>query len=106
MVSYAIEPLITLTSLSHRLFDSTVPILYREDRQGAEERAWACYEELLESGRKLGVYPYRIGTRTMESLVSSDDGSHWNIVKRIKDSLDPLDIIAPGRYCPTERAYR
>ncbi len=102
---YAIEPLITLTSLSHRLFDSTVPILYRSELPGAEERAWACYDALLEAGKEMGYFPYRVGTRTMKKLTSMDDGTHWSVVQKIKQALDPNDIIAPGRYCPTERAY-
>lgn len=102
---FAIEPLITLTSLSHRLFDSTVPILYRSEVPGAEERARACYDALFDAGKEMGFFPYRVGTRTMEKLTGMDDGTHWSVVERIKKALDPNDIIAPGRYCPTERAY-
>ncbi|MCG8652292.1 MAG: FAD-binding oxidoreductase, partial [Pirellulales bacterium] len=98
--AHKIEPLITLTSLSHRLFDSTVPILYRPEQPGAVDRAKACYEALLEAGAKIGCLPYRVGTEQMERIIAMGDGSHWAAVGKLKEAFDPHNLIAPGRYCP------
>ncbi len=95
---HGIEPLITLTSLSDRLFDSTVPLLYNPEEPGASEMAHHCYTALLEQGRAMGCLPYRVGTQTMSRLQSFDDGSHAPLIQQLKQAIDPNRIIAPGRY--------
>ena len=94
---HAIEPLITLTTLSERLLDSTVPILYRPTEDGATERANECYQRLVEECLKLGCSPYRLKTSSMSSLPDKNN-SHWSIVNKLKLAIDPDDLISPGRY--------
>jgi 4-cresol dehydrogenase (hydroxylating) flavoprotein subunit len=97
--SYGIEPLITLTSLSDRCFDSSVPLLFdgREPSQAA--RARACYRALLEGGRREGFLPYRLGIQAMDWLRPADAPCS-GIAAAIKSAVDPGGIIAPGRYVP------
>lgn len=100
---HQIEPLITLTSLSQRLFDATIPILYRPEIAGAKDRAHACFDALLEAGRQLGCLPYRVGTSTISRMIEFGDGTHWTLVNKLKQAIDPQDLMSPGRYCPTEK---
>ncbi len=93
---YRIEPLITLTSLSDRCFDSTVPILFDRTDSAAAERAHSCYEALLVAGQALGFVPYRLGVQSMHILNHQD--AVPALLKRIKQAVDPQGIIAPGRY--------
>lgn len=95
---YGIEPLITLTTLSHRLFDSTVPLLYRKDEPGAQERAQGCYDELLKECSSRGFVPYRVGVRSMPHLASIGQFNAWELSSRLRQSIDPQDLISPGRY--------
>jgi 4-cresol dehydrogenase (hydroxylating) flavoprotein subunit len=99
---HRIEPLITLTSLSDRCFDSSVPLLF--DRRDANQTANAqsCYQALLEAGRREGFLPYRLGIGSMSWLTDSD-APCWEMVAAIKSVLDPEGIIAPGRYVPLPR---
>ncbi|MEO1525538.1 MAG: FAD-binding oxidoreductase [Planctomycetota bacterium] len=96
--AHGIEPLITLTSLSDRLFDSTVPILYRKSESGAAERAQACYEALFDAGKTLGCVPYRITTKSMQRVTRDGFDTHFDFVSRLKNAVDPNGLIAPGRY--------
>ncbi|MBU4477807.1 MAG: FAD-binding oxidoreductase [Elusimicrobia bacterium] len=96
---HQIEPLITLTSLSPRVFDSTVPILFDANNPEESDRADACYRELFETGRTEGYLPYRMGVQYM-NLVTGADTSYWRLVQSLKQTVDPDDILAPGRYCP------
>ena len=93
-----IEPLITLTSISERCFDSTIPILFdlndKDERLGAQD----CYRSLLELSREMGVFPYRVDVQTMRELFDSAEGSCSAILRKIKDAIDPNHIISPGRY--------
>lgn len=95
-----IEPLITLTSVSDRCFDSTVPIIFDPKNPQEVIQAKACFQELLWEGRKLGFFPYRANIDMMSDLVDVDK-TFWAMQKTIKDAIDPDGIIAPGRYSST-----
>ncbi len=53
---HGVEPLITLTSVSERCFDSTVPILFNRADADEAGRAERCYAELVEACRPLGCF--------------------------------------------------
>lgn len=95
---YKMEPLITLTSLNHMIFDSTIPILFSKDDLNNETlNAHNCYNELLRIGREKGFFPYRMGVAHMEELTKMAP-KFFDIQGLIKKALDPKNIIAPGRY--------
>ena len=94
---YGIEPLITLTSLSERLFDSTVPLLFDRNDPAATAAAAACFDELLHSGKAQGWFPYRVGIGAMPALMGMQDNAR-SFHERLRRTLDPHDILAPGRY--------
>lgn len=95
-IKHRIEPLITLTSLSERCWDSTVPILF--DRANPEEcaNAQSCYQELLATGRELGFIPYRLASHSMD--FPSSHQATPELLKVLKQAIDPHNILAPGRY--------
>lgn len=94
---HGMEPLLTFTSVNERLFDSTVPLLFDRSQPEAVERARACYKELLEEGRKIGVFPYRVGVDTMEAIKGRQTHS-LAFHAKLKQALDPVNLLAPGRY--------
>jgi 4-cresol dehydrogenase (hydroxylating) len=96
---YGIEPLITLTSLSHLCFDSTIPILFDRNDPQEVERAEECFKELFNRGLAQGVPPYRVGANHMAQLTNMQC-THWKTVGRMKEAIDPNNILAPGRYSP------
>ena len=97
---YGIEPLITLTSLSDRCFDCTVPLLYNGENQLRGAQAKACYAALVDAGMKEGFVPYRLNIDAMASM-GVKLGKNWQLISDIKSVLDPLGLIAPGRYSPS-----
>jgi 4-cresol dehydrogenase (hydroxylating) len=97
---HGIEPLITLTSLSERCFDSTVPLLFDRGSERETENAHACYRALLSAGLRAGCFPYRVGVEHMPDIVDPRQ-PFWKLVGTLKDALDPQHILAPGRYSPT-----
>lgn len=102
MRRHAFEPLVTLTSLSERCFDSSVPIIFDRSSAEAARRAQACYRELLESGSVLGYVPYRVHVDAMPEL-TQQISVHWDLADKLKAVVDPHAIMAPGRY---SRAHR
>ena len=97
---FGINPLITLTTISERCFDSTVPILF--DPTVDEARARDCYRMLFEEGSKRGFFPYRMNLQSMGLYTDNEDSVYWRTVSRIKDAIDPERLIAPGRYHPSQ----
>lgn len=96
---HGLEPLITLTSLSNRLFDSTVPLLFDRQSEAETRNAQACLRLLLEEGRTRGYAPYRLGVDNMDWLFSQD-AQAWSFSAGLKRSIDPDGIFSPGRYTP------
>jgi hypothetical protein len=99
-LTHGIEPLITLTTLSDRCFDSSVPLLFDRRSPAETERATACYDALFEAGRRQGFLPYRLGVSAMSRLTETP-APFWDLVRTIKAAVDPDDLVAPGRYAPT-----
>ncbi|RZJ10176.1 MAG: FAD-binding oxidoreductase [Acidovorax sp.] len=96
-LQHGFEPLITLTSLSDRCFDSSVPLLFDGRSSADKERAQRCYEALFEEGRQLGIVPYRVGSQAFHLLDTPDD-SALALGRSLKRQLDPHNILSPGRY--------
>jgi 4-cresol dehydrogenase (hydroxylating) len=94
---HGFECCITLTTVTHRSFDCTLPILYNKDDLDETKRASACYEELLNECMKQGYIPYRFGIQSMAQIAGTKD-IFWDVVERLKNALDPNGIISPGRY--------
>lgn len=94
---HGMEPLITLTSLGDRLFDSTVPLLFERDDPAAAARARQCLSELINQGRALGFHPYRLGIDSMVDYVGQHPCSA-QLQSRIKAAVDPGNIMSTGRY--------
>jgi hypothetical protein len=94
---HALEPLITLTSLNGQLFDSTVPLLFDRSDPRAVVSAQLCYRELLTTGRLQGWFPYRLGVDAMDELAALQTDSRA-FTARLRQSIDPQGLMAPGRY--------
>ena len=94
---HGMEPLITLTSLSDTVWDSTVPLIFdREDRQACSA-AERCHRRLFAAGREIGCFPYRVGVMDMDVLGEVLGGSK-DFHARLRAALDPAGILSPGRY--------
>ncbi|PXX90740.1 FAD-linked oxidase [Marinobacter vulgaris] len=96
---YGVNPLITLTTVNDRCFDSTVPLLFDRRDADATARANSCYRALFEAGQKEGFLPYRLNIDAM-GVLNTDSSSFSRLASRLKAAVDPNFILAPGRYVP------
>lgn len=94
---FGIEPLITFTALSDKVFDSTVPLLFDRDEPGAADTTQACFIELMNRGRNSGWFPYRVGIDAMPALLEMQKDSRI-FHERLRVALDPYNLMSPGRY--------
>ena len=96
-LQYGMEPLLTLTTISDKLFDSTVPLLFDKTDPAAANAAMLCYQDLLKTGKSMGYFPYRVGVSTMDA-VSKEQLHAKAFHARLRATLDPSNILSPGRY--------
>ncbi|RZJ60100.1 MAG: FAD-binding oxidoreductase [Acidovorax sp.] len=96
-LQHGFEPLITLTSLSNRCFDSSIPLLFDARSPIEKDRAERCYRMLFDEGRRLGIVPYRMGSQAFHLLHAEGD-TGLDLGRSLKRLLDPHGIISPGRY--------
>jgi 4-cresol dehydrogenase (hydroxylating) len=97
MLEHGFEPMLALLA-QHDRTAYLVPILcFDRDVPGEDERAMACHDVLLAELIAAGYPPYRLGVQSMHSLPAPTDDS-LAIIERLKRTLDPNDILAPGRY--------
>ena len=89
----------TLTTVTARAFDCTLPILFDRTNDEDVSRAKRCYEELLDTCANNGFFPYRVHSKSMSALQNRSK-SYWEFCETIKNSIDPDGIISPGRYQP------
>lgn len=96
---YGINPLITLTTINDRCFDSTVPLLFDRTDEQATARANECYRVLFSEGQREGFLPYRLNIDAMDRL-NTDGSAFFRLTSQLKAAIDPDFILAPGRYVP------
>lgn len=94
---YGLNPLVTLTTINNRCFDSTVPLLFDRSDPEAVARAQAGYRELVAEGARAGFLPYRLNNDAMD-LLSDLAPVYSEMAGRLKTAIDPDHLIAPGRY--------
>jgi 4-cresol dehydrogenase (hydroxylating) len=96
MTSFNMEPLITFTNLRHDCIDSTVPIVFNLDSEEETAQAHACLNALINQGREYGFVPYRLPIQQQQTLDKTSP--FWRSVGAIKESLDPNNVLSPGKY--------
>jgi 4-cresol dehydrogenase (hydroxylating) len=96
---YGFDLFATFSMINERALGGVLTVAYdKEDPQEAA-RARACHDEVFAHMFEAGYIPYRVGNHAMGRLDPQGD-SYWRTVGAIKAALDPVGILAPGRYQP------
>lgn len=91
------EPNIAINCSTSRSIKMFIAIMYDRLELGQDQKAMECHNQLLEFLMNSGYIPYRLGIQSMSCLSTSDD-NYNQLLKNIKQELDPNNILAPGRY--------
>lgn len=92
---YGFPEAVSLTTVNERCAMGVIPIIY--DRPADKDRAHECFRLLLESGKQVGCFPYRLNIAAMEQLPKEGE-SFWRLASAIKTAIDPDRLFSPGRY--------
>jgi 4-cresol dehydrogenase (hydroxylating) len=101
MLAEGFDPIIAIALIDERVVYVNVVIVFDRDVPGEDDRALVCHARLSRHLADLGYYPYRLGIQSMTQLAAGDD-AYATLLARIKRTLDPRGILAPGRYMPTK----
>lgn len=96
---HGFEPMISITVLTDRTISCIISISYDRDLPGEDERAMLCHQELLADLARMGYYSYRLSIGAMSATMELP-GAYTELLAKIKHTLDPAGILAPGRYIP------
>jgi 4-cresol dehydrogenase (hydroxylating) len=96
---YGFDLFATFSMITERALGGVLSVAYDKENPDEVTRAHACYRETFDRMMEAGYIPYRVGNHSMGDLDPNRD-VYWSTVARIKEALDPMGIIAPGRYEP------
>jgi 4-cresol dehydrogenase (hydroxylating) flavoprotein subunit len=96
MLRHGFEPMISLTVLTDRTLSCIISLGYDRDAPGEDQKALACYRELLDRLALDGYHSYRLPVGSMSAMGNS--GDYHELLQTLKWTLDPQEILAPGRY--------
>jgi len=96
LLEFGFEPSISMTLITERAAACVISICYDRREPGQDDQAMACYRRLQAELTELGYYSYRLGIQSMSEAGGAD--GHADLVRTIKDAVDPNGILAPGRY--------
>jgi 4-cresol dehydrogenase (hydroxylating) len=100
LLRYGFEPAISLTMITERSLACVISIAYDRHVPGEDEQASACHRELLRRLADAGFHCYRMTSHSSAGLKPSP--GYDGLLRTLKRSLDPNQILAPGRYQPPE----
>ena len=96
-ISQNLEPMCMFFAMSQWYMKSFIVIMFDRDAPGEEERAQLCHDEIFARLQKAGYPPVRLGIQSMH-LGAPSEQSYVNLIRDLKKTLDPNDVVAPGRY--------
>ena len=94
---YGLVPYTTMNIINTRTLEHVINLSFRRSDKEQADRAHACIKDLDKAFRAEGYLPYRLGIQQMKDLIDPAD-SYWQTVRDLKQTLDPNNIISPGRY--------
>ena len=96
MLCHGFEPQISLTLITDRIVTCVVSICYDRDISGEDERAAACHRNLRRLLSEEGYPCYRMGIQSMADM--DEPTGYHNLLHSLKKTLDPRNVLSPGRY--------
>lgn len=94
---HGFEPNYSVRCSADRSLEIISFLIYDRDTPGDDERAMACHDEQLERLLAAGHVPCRLGIQNIDAMPEPEPG-YRELRRRLKQTLDPNGILAPGRY--------
>lgn len=102
LLAAGFEPPLSLGFYDGRVTHVLCPILFDREAAGEDGRALECFHHTSASLEERDYIPYRLGIGPAQRPPAPSDDSP-QVLQRLKKTLDPADVVAPGRY--DQRAF-
>ncbi|HWC95105.1 MAG TPA: FAD-binding oxidoreductase [Candidatus Sulfopaludibacter sp.] len=96
VLKHGFEPAISLTVITERALACIISLAWDRAQEGEDQRAMACYRSLLDACANQGYHSYRLSVGSMDAM--GQTGTYFNLLQKLKSTVDPGDILSPGRY--------
>jgi len=96
VLQHGFEPAISLTAVGERALACIISIAYDREVPGEDQKAMACYRDLIQKLAEHGYHSYRLSIAMMSAM--GEPGTYTGLMNDMKRILDPAGILAPGRY--------
>ncbi|MBI3206896.1 MAG: FAD-binding oxidoreductase [Myxococcales bacterium] len=97
MLAHGFDPLVVLLCHAERTLQLLPMIVFDREHADADARALACHDALIATLAADGHLPQRLALPAMGGLPPPRD-DFSAVLARLKQALDPLGVLAPGRY--------
>lgn len=97
LARHAFEPILIIGAITGRVLYINVDITYDREVEGEDQKALACHDAMLRRLIEAGYIPYRLGIQSTGLLPEPHDDT-GELLATLKKTLDPNNILAPGRY--------
>ena len=94
---YQFEMPLTITLVEPERVVGVLNITFNKNNEEQKNRAHQLYHELSQNLKQQGIFPYRESIMGMQKIVYGDPGKK-EVLRMLKKTLDPHNIISPGRY--------
>ena len=98
LLGHGFEPMVSLTLITERSLACVVSIAFDREVAGEDQRALNCYHDLMRQLSAAGYPSYRLA---LASMSNGEPNAYSDLLRQMKDLLDPAGILAPGRYVHT-----
>lgn len=98
VMAHGFEPQMSVSLVGERSSICVITISYDRAQPGEDARALDCYRRLTAELIGRGYPPYRLNVESMTTLDSHV--GYDQLLRSLKDTVDPNGILAPGRYQP------
>lgn len=88
---------VTLNLMSDKALEGVVSLDFRRTDRESAKRAHECIRALNQAYLENGYTPYRIDIDNMDLLPDAGN-AFWRTARALKRTLDPNNVLAPGRY--------
>ncbi len=105
VLRHGFEPSLGVQLMTGRAVHVFLMLAYDRSVAGEDERAMACHDQILGDLVRQGHYPYRLGIHSMDQLPAGDDDT-TAMLARLKQTLDPRSILAPGRFIAVRQSEK
>ena len=73
-------------------------VIFNRKNQSEIKQAHKWKNMLYLQLRHIGIYPQRLDIDSMQDFTLASQNDYWRTLKKIKNALDPNNILSPGRY--------